>query len=205
MREYTESDLQAMAALMNFGSTGPTEGVRKPVLGATNYRPSDKEQFVRLMAFDLRNSEHASPYDQDNAPVRPPRSDGRPKTEDSYTAADQQIFDRIVTEISDNSVFKSPTILRSATENVGPKYETRDLEAFLALGGGPVARDEKSTRQPEVGLAPRYAPPQRPTPRDYFGIKIVDADAERGKERLYFSAERPAMKIVFSDAIGKKR
>lgn len=205
MSKYTESDLQAIAALMNFGSAGVAGGVRKPVLGATNYRPSDKEQFARLMEFDWPHSEHASPKGHNNSPVQPPRHTDRPKTEDSYTAADQQSFDRIVTGIEDSSVFKSPTYSRSEAEDVGPKYETRDLEAFVALGGGPVEQDEKTPKQPEVGSAPRYVPPRHPTPRDYFGIKIVDADAERGKERQYFSEERPAMKIVFSDAVGKKR
>jgi hypothetical protein len=205
MSKYTESDLQAMAALTNFGSFGPTGSVRKAVLGTTKYRPSDKDQFSRLMAFELPNSEQVSPYGHNNAPVQPTEHVDRPKTEDSYTEADQRSFDRIVTGIEDSSVFKSPPRSRSAAEDVWPKYETRDLEAFVALGGGPVEQDEKSTRQPEVGSAPRYAPPQRPTPRDYFGIKIVDADAERGKERRYFAEARPTMKIVFSDAVGKKR
>lgn len=204
MSKYTESDLQAMAALMNFGSTGPAGNVRKPAMGATNYRSSDKEQFARLMAFDRPAADHASAYGQNNAPVQPPRREDRAKTEDSYTAADQQSFDRIVMGIEDSSVFKSPARPRSSAEDSGPKYETRDLEAFAALSGAPVEQDEKSKRQPEVSVAPRYMPPQRPTPKDYFGIKVVDSDAERGKERLYFSAERPAMRIVLSDAVGKK-
>lgn len=204
MSKYTESDLQAMAALMNFGSTGPFGDARKPLSGATNYLQSDQEQFARLMTFDRPNSEQASAYGQHNAPVPPSRSGDLRNTGDGYTADDQHNFDRIIMGIEDSSVFKSPNRPRPAAENAGPKYEARDLDAFSALGGAPVGQDDKLTSQSAVNIVPRYTPPQRPTPKDYFGIKIVDADAERGQERQYFSAERPAMKIVFSDVVGKK-
>jgi hypothetical protein len=205
MSKYTESDLQAMAALMNFGSTGPTASVRKPVSGATAYQASDKEQFARLMAFDQASFEHQSPYGHMNMPVQPTGHGDHPKTEESYTATDQQGFDSILTGITDSSIFKSTPRSRAIDVECGPKYETRDLEAFMALGGVAFEQTEKPTKQPIVSSTPQYAPPQRPTPRDYFSIRIIDADAERGKERQYFSTERPAMKIVFSDAIGKKR
>lgn len=204
MSKYTEADMQALAALMDFGSTGSPSDVRKPISGATNYLPSDKEQFDRLMTFDGTDSERATAHGKHNPPVRPPRTGDHQKTEGSYTADDQQSFDRIIIGIEDNSTFKSPKRPRPAAEVVGPKYEASDIRAFAALGGEPAEQDEKPTTMPEINAAPRYTPPQRPNPKDYFGIKVVDADAERGKERLYFSAERPAMKIVFSDVVGKK-
>ncbi len=204
MSKYTDSDLHAMAALMDFGSTGPVGDTRKPVPGVTGYSPSDQEQFARLMIFDRPISEHASAYGQQNAPIQPPRPDVLQRTEGSYTADDQQSFDRIVLGIEDSSVFKSPNLPRPAAPDVAPKYEDRDLEAFAALGGAPAGQDDASMTKSEVNVVPRYTPPQRPTPKDYFGIKVVDADAERGKERLYFSPERPLMKIVFSDVGGKK-
>lgn len=199
MSKYSESDLQAMAAMMDFGSTGPVGDKRKPLSGVTSYSPSDQEQFARLMNFDCPNSEHASAYGQKNAPVQPPRHGDLQRTEGSYTADDRQSFERIVRGIEDSSVIKSPSRPRPAALDDGPKYEGRDLEAFAALGGAPVGQVDAPMTKSEVTVVPRYTPPQRPTPKDYFGIKVVDTDAERGRERLYFSAERPAMKIVFSD------
>lgn len=204
MSKYSESDLQAMAALMDFGSTAPVGDTRKPVFGVTSYSSSDQEQFARLMYFARPNSEHASAYGQQNALVQPPRSADRHRTEGIYTADDQQSFDRIVRGIEDSSVFKSAGRPRPAASDAGPKYEDRDLDAFAALGGAPVGQVDASMTRSEVTIVPRYTPPQRPTPKDYFGIKVVDADAERSRERLYFSPERPAMKIVFSDVVGKK-
>ena len=205
MTKYTESDLLAMSALMNFGSSGQALEARKVASGVTSYLPSDQEQFARLMAFDRPTSKNSSAYSAHNAPVPPPLIDDGPRTEEGYTSGDQKNFDRIVMGIADNSVFKSPNLPKPAADDVSPKYEARDLAAFAALGGVSVTGDDKAAKQPAVKAAPRYTPPQRPAPKEYFAIKVVDADAERGKERLYFSAERPAMKIVFSDANGKKR
>ncbi|MEI6798211.1 MAG: hypothetical protein WCO04_03210 [Pseudomonadota bacterium] len=204
MVKYTQSDLQAMAALMNFGSTGQATGPRKFASAAIKYRPSDQEQFARLMSFDRPTAENAAAFEGYNAPVPPPRIGDGPSVDDVYTAQDQQSFDRIIMLIEDNSVFKRPNHPRTAADDLGQTYEPRDLEAFAALGGVAANAVDPSARPSDVKAAPRYRPPERPTRKDYFGIRIVDADAEFDKARQYFSTERPAMKIVFSDAIGKK-
>lgn len=204
MIKYTQSDLQAMAALMNFGPTVQATVQHKSASAAIKYRPSDKEQFARLMRFDRSTAENTLTFQGHNEPIPPTQIGDGPSGEDQYTTHDQQSFDRIVRAIEDNSVFKRPNHLRPAVDDLGQTYEPGDLEAFAALGGAPAKPVDPSTGTSDIKAAPRYTPPERPTPKDYFGIKIVDADAEFDKARQYFSTERPAMKIVFSDAIGKK-
>ncbi len=196
---------------MDFGASGSGSSAKKAPNRSTSYLPGDLDQFAKLMTFD--GSGAASGRDSDNrhnnAPTEPPRvgffSGSAYRT---YTATDEQIFEQIAMRFPGNAVFESNKNGPPATlEDSGQRYEQRDLEAFEALAAVP-ARTETASG-PDRPVKPvkealPYAPPSRPAPKDYFGIRTVDSDAELPKERQYFSASRPEMKIVYSDAVGKK-
>lgn len=193
MTKYTEEDLQALAALMDFGATGPASPPARPATGAARYLPADLDQFAKLTRF----AGSAPGISRDNTPTPPPRQSDRSRPPPGYTATDAQGFERIARTIQTRAGSRdTPPATRDT-----PPYTPGDRDAFAALGGEPAAPDPAPQ---SIRAAPPYNPPARPAPRDYFAIKTIDADAERAREGRYFQTTRPTIKIVFSDAGGKK-
>jgi hypothetical protein len=201
MPNYSDKDNEAFIQISQFGPAGressdPSmrglDAMQKPSL---SYAREDLEQFNRLMDFG----------DKRSMPTARPQAKAAHVS--SYTASDIAQFERLMPPTSE-SLFKStPESRKDTCADLGAgQYTTKDRQAFEAL----------MRLEPGMEIAePKPAPPRAPATTSRAtvitsvpvraSIKIVDADAERARERESIVGGVRRIKIVFSEAGGPER
>lgn len=201
MPNYSDKDNEAFIQISQFGpagresldpSTRGLDAMQKPSL---SYAREDLEQFNRLMDFGNKRSTQTA------------RPQARGAQVSSYTASDIAQFERLMLPTSESLFKLTPESRQDTCADLGAgQYTTKDQQAFEAL----------MRLEPGMEIAePKPAPPRAPATTSLAAvitsvpvrasIKIVDADAERARERENIVGGVRRIKIVFSEAGGPER
>lgn len=185
MPDYSENDLKAIEGLMVFDDvrTPPANGPSLAHRFTISYAKADRDQFARLMNFELpiRPAQPAVWRENELTATDDKPADRQP----FYTSSDVALFERVA--LPTESVFASRTPPRHTEPPKEPSYTSGDLEIFSNLTQFPSG----TTEQPV---------PIRRENIERAAMKIVDVDRERAAKRRNFWGTQAGMKIVFSDA-----
>ena len=199
IQNYTDSDLQSFAKLVDFSNYDVVSNDIKnneKVSQSVNYTHSDKKQFKKLMNFNKNIKTSSIEYFIDNFSYNDDLTDKRTHKEvDSfYNESDIQNFKNFKkSSLVSSSDTLQDTNKKDKSVDTKINYTVSDLEAFNSI----VESKEDSTNNQTTVKNPDAK--NLKSTIDRRSIKIIDFDELKKKEKIHNKERIEKIKVVYFD------